>query len=226
MAEFNAAQGKPDSPRNEKISASYSYTVIAVSTIVFFLIGILVGKTFFWENWDKRADVEKKLDIASQKVKTNPKDPQNHVDLGWAYLQNQRFNEAVTEYKNALNLDKNFFPAYFNLGLAYMQVKKYDLSIEAFKKALSIQPKSAQVKLNLGIVYNETGKYDAALKELKDAYELNRGSTDVIYEIGRTYEKLGKKDEALYQYQSALSFTPGDKRVQEAIQRLTGQTKK
>ena len=226
MAEFNAVLGKPDNPRNNKVSAGYAYTVIVISTVIIFLAGILVGKAFFWENWDKRADVEKKLDIAKQKVATNPKDPQAHVDYGWALLQNNKFNDAVTEYKNALNLDKNFFPAYFNLGLAYMQVEKYDLSVEAFKKALSIQPKSPQAKLNLGIVYNEMGKYDAALKELKAAYEMNRGSSDVIYEIGRTYEKLGKKDEALYQYQSALSFNPSDKRVQEAIQRLTGSTNK
>lgn len=225
MAEFNAVLGKPDKPQNEKISSTYAYTVIVASTVIIFLIGILVGKMFFWENWDKRADVEKKLDIARQKVQANPKDAQAHVDLGWALLENNKFNDAVNEYKNAVNIDKNFFPAYFNLGLAYMQVKKYDLAVEAFKKALAIQPKSPQAKLNLGIVYNEIGKYDAALKELKDAYEMNRGSTDIIYEIGRTYEKLGKKEEALYQYQSALSFTPADKRVQQAIQRLTGQTK-
>ena len=225
MAEFNAVLGKPGSPQNQRVGAPFAYTVIIASTIIFFFIGILVGKTFFWENWDKRADVEKKLEIAQQKVQANAKNPQAHVDYGWALLQNNKFNDAVNEFKNAINIDKNFFPAYFNLGLAYMQVKKYDLATDSFKKALAIQSKSPQARLNLGIAYREMGKYDAAMKELKTAYEGNRGSVDVIIEIGKTYEKLGKKQEALYQYQSALTFSPGDKTVQAAIQRLTGQNK-
>lgn len=225
MAEFNAVLGKPGNAGSQKISASYAYVVIVASTVIFFFIGILLGKTFFWENWDKRADVERKLEIAQNKVQAKPKDPQAHVDYGWALLQNNKFNEAVNEYKNAINLDKNFFPAYFNLGLAYMQAKKFDLAVDSFKKALTIQSKSPQARLNLGIAYREMGKYDAAIKELNTAYEGNRGSVDVIVEIGLTYEKMGKKQEALYQFQSALTFSPSDKRVSDAIQRLTGQSK-
>lgn len=212
----------PGTRAKGRISPAYAYTVIIGWTVILFFVGMLIGKTFFWENYDKRADVEKKLEIALEQLKADPKDPQRHVNVGWAYLELERYNEAIKEINNAINIDNQFFPAYFNLGLAYMQVQKYDLAVEAFKKALVIQPRSPQVKVNLGIVYNKLGKHDVALKELQDAYQLNRGSVETIYEIGYTYELLGNKEEALYQYQSALQFAPQNEKLKEAIKRVSG----
>ncbi len=204
----------------KQISPVIAWLIILATTVGFFIVGVVVGKLFFWENYRTTPIVEKAIEGAQAAVKANPKDPNNYVKLGWAFFQKGDYNNAMSQYKKAINLDNRFYPAYLNLGLTYMQVKKYDRAVDNFGTALAINPKSAEALLNLGMAYNQTGKYEQAIKELEKAYRMERGNAMVIYQIGVAYERLGKKDQAIYQYESALSFDPKFTEAQQALKRL------
>jgi len=205
-----------------RVNPFLAYTVIIASTVLIFFVGLLIGKAFFWENYDKRALNEKALEIALKKVQQDPKNPDNLVDLGWAYLQNGEYNRAVAEIKKAINLDSQHFKAYFNLGLAYMQVEKWELAVDAFERCIAIQPNAYAPYLNIGIIYNQTGEYQKAIDKLKKAYELNRGQVEIIYNLGLAYEKMGNIEEAIRQYEGALTFTPDYAPALEGLKRLRG----
>lgn len=208
-------------PQSHDINPYQAWAIIVVFTLIFFASGMLIGQVFFWNSSAGiQTALAKQLTVAQERTKTDSKSPANWVNLGWIYFQQGQYNQALAQYKRAMDIDPNYYPAYYNLGLAYMQVEKYDLAAETFKKAVSLEPKSGVAFLNLGVSYNKTGKYEEALKYLQQAYKFNSGSVEVLYQIGFALEKTGRIEEAIYQYKSATGFDPNFKPAQEALARL------
>lgn len=196
-------------PAAQYINPYQAWALIFASALIFAAAGTIIGKTFFWNNnTGYESALAKQLTVAQERTKTDPKSPGNWVNLGWIYFQQGQYNQALAQYKKAMDIDPNYYPAYYNLGLAYMQVKKYDLAAETLKKAVTLEPKSGVAFLNLGISYTQLGKYDEALKYLQQAYKFNSGSAEVLYQIGLAYEKSGRKEDAIYQYNAAVGFDP------------------
>jgi tetratricopeptide (TPR) repeat protein len=59
-----------------------------------------------------------------------------HFKLGTEYHQENKFDDAIARYRQALENDKNFGPAYVNLGLAYLGKGKRREAIHAFRGAV------------------------------------------------------------------------------------------
>ena len=215
-----SAPAKPSAEPEKPISPKVALTIIIVSTLVFVVAGIGIGRTFFWDRYDRTPLLERQYQAAVQRVKANPNSADAHVELGWSYFQKDQYNEALGEYKKALEIDEKNYKAHFNLGLVYMKTGKVDRAVASYQKAIEIIPNAFQAHYELGKAFEEQGKLEDALKELKFAYKSNPGSVDIIYEQGVVYEKLGKPEDAKYQYESALQFDPKYTKAQEALNRL------
>jgi Zn-dependent protease len=59
-----------------------------------------------------------------------------HFKLGTEYHQQNKFDDAIARYRQALANDKNFGPAYVNLGLAYLAKAERRKAIHAFRGAV------------------------------------------------------------------------------------------
>ncbi|AHF08598.1 tetratricopeptide repeat protein [Desulfitobacterium metallireducens] len=196
--------------------------ILLAFTFGIFSLGIYIGNTYFWNQFDKTPILEKEYQSAMEKVKQNPDSATSHVDFGWALFQKGQYNEALAEYKKATELDEKNFKAYLNLGIAYQQVDKIDIAITTLQKAVELAPKSYEAHYYLGLAYQSNDKLDQALEELQLAEKLHPGSTKIIYDIGQLHEKMGSVDEAKKDYQDALNFDPQFALAQEALSRLGG----
>lgn len=210
----------------KKIKPLKAYAIIAGFTIVVFALGITVGKAFFWNNYNKTPLADRLISANLEKVKANPKDPKALTDLGWSYFKKDEYNQALAYYKQALDQDKDYFPAHLNLGLAYTQVKKYDLAVESLKTAISLSPKSVTAHLNLGLVYNQTQKYQEAVNELSIADKESPGNVEIMYQLGLAYEGQQKYKEASDQYGGALKFDPKYTLAQQGLARVKDKVSK
>jgi len=63
-----------------------------------------------------------------------------HNNLGLVYAEQGRYEEAINEYRQALEKDRNFVMAYNNLGLAFAGRGQLDAAIDEFRKALVNKP--------------------------------------------------------------------------------------
>lgn len=59
-----------------------------------------------------------------------------HFKLGTEYHQQNKFDDAIARYRQAIANDQNFGPAYVNLGLAYLGKGKRREAIHAFRGAI------------------------------------------------------------------------------------------
>lgn len=60
---------------------------------------------------------------------------QIHFQVGTDYHQDQRFDDAIARYRQALEIDPSFGPAYVNLGLVYKARQQRSEAIQALRGA-------------------------------------------------------------------------------------------
>ncbi len=91
-----------------------------------------------------------------EEIKKNPEDAIAHYNLGIVYSELGRLDDAIEEYKLAIEYgskykaDSGFLArAWFDLGVDYQQKETMDKAIAAYEKSLSYNPKYIQAKINL-----------------------------------------------------------------------------
>jgi tetratricopeptide (TPR) repeat protein len=193
--------------------------------ILFLTLGISVGAayyisdTYFWSKMDMDR-VNEQLTYYKNIVEEQPNDPQQRVNLGYTYFLKGHNDEAIKQYKVALDLDKNFYDAYLNLGIVYNDEERFDDALKMFQKVTEIAPRDYKGHLYKGTVYRQLKMYDDAIEVLSQANVLMPGNSQIICEIGRVAEDQGQNKEAEELYKEALNYDPLYKNALEGLERI------
>ena len=99
-------------------------------------------------------------------------DPAVRNNLGNIYFKQDRFDQAIQYYQEALKLKSDYPEARAGLGAAYASKGKLEDAITEFRTALELNPELAEAHYNLGIVYLEKGLTDEARTELEITLKL------------------------------------------------------
>jgi tetratricopeptide (TPR) repeat protein len=78
--------------------------------------------------------------LAKKLIATNPNVFIVHHVLSLSLDGQQKYDEAVTSYQNALKLQSNNADLWFNCAIALTQLSKLDEAVSAYQKAIKIQP--------------------------------------------------------------------------------------
>ena len=89
--------------------------------------------------------------------------------LGVANGAKGNFEQAIISYKEALNLNSQYFEVYNNIGVAYTDWGKPDLALEYLEKALDINPKYAEAFNNIGNAKKKLSEIDLAIESYDKA---------------------------------------------------------
>lgn len=215
-----APQARMKIPSNEKtFTVLQAIAIILIFAIMFVGAGYLVGKNFFWKSIEQTR-VDQQMAFYKAKVDSQPKVPENRVNLGYTYYLKGNYNGALQQFKVAVDIDPKYAEAFYNMGLVYKEQKKYDEALEVFSKAAKLAPRNYKNFMQMGVIYNLQGNYKSAITALNRANQENPGSADVIFEIGVSAEKTNDKSGAKELYQQALKFDPNYKEAKDALSRL------
>ncbi len=152
----------------------------------------------------------------------NPHDPMSHSNLGTYFQTHGRLQDAVAEYKTALNLTSDaglLAETYANLGSAERALGQKDEAHKDFEQSLLFNPNQFNAWLGEGLLARDEGKIDEAIVDLSRSLEL-RPTAQGYFELGQTLEQTGRKLDALNAYEQALKLAPGDPDAQKAADRL------
>lgn len=74
---------------------------------------------------------------------------------GTGYLQEGKWEQAISQFKSAISIDPNHVGAHFNLGCAYALAGEYDQAIKEFEKVISLEtpPFNAFCYFNIAGIY-------------------------------------------------------------------------
>jgi len=97
-----------------------------------------------------------------------------YFTAGMEFDKNMRYEDAVTQFNNAIGLEPSNAGYYYARGRSYESLKKNTEAGKDFERALVFTPKDVDAMISLGRVYNKMGKFGEALNLLNRASELEK----------------------------------------------------
>ena len=181
-------------------------------------LAVVNTSTFDW------ASAEREFKVA---IETNPNDANAHYFYAMYYLLPQkRFDEAIAEYRKALQLDPLSEVINTNLGVELMIARRFDEAREQFRKTLELDPKFGIASERYAELEAYLGNYSTA-QQLRTTYcpedaKLDFGTgkeayygTDLkspcrrlAWRSALDYAMLGRKDEAFRELNHFLEDDP------------------
>ncbi|MFC1646531.1 tetratricopeptide repeat protein [Candidatus Omnitrophota bacterium] len=138
----------------------------------------------------------------------SPNSYRAHNEIGVIYLDQDKYDMAIPEFKESIKINPRFDQAYDNLGVAYDKSGKLEEAIIQHKKALEISPYNVKIYNNIGNAYNKLNQFDKAIEAYKNALKLNPDYKAVYNNLGVIYYKQGMYNEAEKYWRQALKIDP------------------
>ena len=83
---------------------------------------------------------EKSIKYFKRIIEIDPNNYRAHYNLGIAYFDLKRFEEALNSYKIAISIKPDYKHIYYNIGLLHEETQNLEEAVEAYEKALKIDP--------------------------------------------------------------------------------------
>ena len=134
-----------------------------------------------------------------------------YANLGFLYVQEQKFADAADTTEKALKLNDKDQLVWGNLALAYQGLNQpakladaRDHQLALLEQAAASNPRDGEVQSFLGLAYAQKKLRDKALPRLQTALELSPENNVVLENVGEAYEDLGDREHALYYIHQSL----------------------
>ncbi|UCF93721.1 MAG: tetratricopeptide repeat protein [Desulfobacterales bacterium] len=117
------------------------------------------------------------------------------VSLGNLYYAEERYGEALAEYKEAVRIN----PAannHYSAGQGYLKLQKFSEAETAFRTVLRMEPNGPYGHYGLGQTYSKQGKYEKAIEQFETAVRKKGDFYEAYAEIGYARADLGEMEKA------------------------------
>ena len=158
---------------------------------------------------------QKKLDLAAaeyeQILKTashdNPENLEIYTYLAQLYFSQEKYNQAIEQFKHIIAVNPKNASAYYFLGSSYLETHVPLKAKECFQKALSIEPRHDGALNSLAFMQAEQGNnLDDALRMVRQAIDIDPANGAYYDTLGWVLFRKGMNKEALVALQKALVY--------------------
>jgi tetratricopeptide (TPR) repeat protein len=140
--------------------------------------------------------------------RTYNEDALKHYNRGVELHSSGFLNQAIAEYRAAIEADDRMEEAWSNLGGIYAAQKSYTKAIEAFQKALILKPDRPTTLNGFGTVLYAKGKIEDAKEKWLQATQVDPKFASAYYNMGTALEYEKKTSEAIRSFVKAIEVNP------------------
>lgn len=152
--------------------------------------------------------VEAEILRLRQRADTEVDDPRAHYELGNAFYDVRRYNEALEAYTLAVEADPGFSDAYTNLGLTHRQLDDLEAAIGNYERSLALAPGDATTLQNMVIALRAAGDPEAALKYLRRLVDLRPQDVTLRSDLAAALFNLERYRGAMAQFLTLIDLDP------------------
>lgn len=144
--------------------------------------------------------------LIGRAIEVNPHDAGSINDLGNAFLELKRPQDAIEAYNRALALSPNSAAAHINRGNALKELGRSKEALEAYSAAISIQPSVAEAYCNRAALQLDLDQTHCALADYEEAAALAPEMIEARYGCGLALYRLERFHDALTAYDAAINL--------------------
>ncbi|MGH9627907.1 MAG: tetratricopeptide repeat protein, partial [Bryobacteraceae bacterium] len=149
-------------------------------------------------------------------VKKSPHNARAHFQLGFAYFEKGRCQEALKHYETAAGLDTPDDRLLLDWALAYDCLNMPKEAVAKLNQAALVKP-SAQVYATIGMVHAKRNNAAEALPPLEKAEQMDPGFDMTYLYRGHVYLGMKEYGKAAAEYRRALSINPSNVYASKAL---------
>jgi len=113
-------------------------------------------------------------------------------------------HRAIALYKQLLERDPSYAPAYINLGTLYFHMRQYIQAEELYRRATVTDPDYVLAFFDLGNVLDELERHDESIAAYQRAVALSPRYADAHYNLALAFEHKDQRRDALRHWQTYL----------------------
>ncbi len=208
---------------NQKVTSNKKFiSGSQLVLILLILVSIMTVLTFkkFLDVGMVMSPSEAEIKKLTKIVNKNPNSLDLRLKLAYSFQKAKRYDEAITQYNEVLNVDNGNQGALYNLAVIAREQREFDEALRLLSTLIAQNPGHILGSIELGDMYLQKHEYDEAIRVV-DAGIKNRPSVIELHYIkARALEGKEEYNAAVAEYREVLRYFPDHKKALEAIRRI------
>ncbi|MDR1940914.1 MAG: tetratricopeptide repeat protein [Endomicrobium sp.] len=134
--------------------------------------------------------------------------------IGHTFREEERYLEAASYYKRAMESDYSFVAAYCNTGDMYVKLNDNASALTYYNKAIAVNPDFIVSYIKIGSIYFDQKLYNEAISWYLKALSVNPDSDKANYMLGLSYKEIGRINDAV-EYLKKAAYCGSDDAIYE-----------
>lgn len=155
-------------------------------------------------------------------LKYNNQNPDVYYRLGNVNKMIKNFNESISQYKRAIEIDPKNPDYYAAIAESYEGVDSIYEQKKALIECLKYNPDDAKINYKLGIIYNIQNDQATSMLHIKKAIELDDTFIEAKRKLALMFEHIGDTESAIELYEDILKLDPENKDILNNLEMLKG----
>jgi tetratricopeptide (TPR) repeat protein len=157
------------------------------------------------KNAEARENFERTVRLRSRYPGTLPRAWNN---LGILAGREGSTDEAIRNFRRALEMDPDYLVALVNLGNAYRQKKSWEEAKSVLRQAVEIKPEDAEANYGLGMVFAQLDDTERAYQYLQKALTARPAYPEALNNLGVLYLRTQRREQAESTFQESIRVAP------------------
>jgi tetratricopeptide (TPR) repeat protein len=129
-----------------------------------------------------------------------------HAQKGNDFMRVGKYEEAISEYTEAIRFLPDEYILYHNRALCYLQSNNDEAALQDFLRAIERKRDDIEAYIKITFIYANRGAYDDALNSISSAITLKPDNAEAIYHRAKIYERKGMNIEAMQDARQACDM--------------------
>lgn len=129
---------------------------------------------------------------------------------GEKYFKAGKYQEAVIEFRNAIEIDARSPSAHYQLGKSYLALRNRDQAFRELNEAATLDPANSQVQLDVAALLLDRGQMGQAESSVRKVLSTDPGNLRAHAILAEKYTLAHEFPKAILEFQKLVELDPGN----------------